>query len=177
MSEQAFLTFRIDGRDIDTYVHDADGLAPRVQAFMHRTSPEVARAYARTLRPVDPASRPSESEQMALMRWADISVAGNSLEDWYCLLRLAQGDPDGILQSGVALTSSPAVRPFARWRFVLDLDAPGLEVWHRGPWLGGPVGEFQRIVALSWTSAPGADLETICEAAMMIAMADEEVGR
>lgn len=170
MSDQAILSFRIGGREIDTYVHEADGLGPRVQAWMMRVPPLTAKAWARGLRVVEPDSRPTEMDQMVLMGYADIGVSDGSLEEWYCLLRGCQGDPDAILRAGVALRCDPAVRPFACWRILLDLDDPALEIWSRPPWDGTRVAPFERAGRFSWSCAPGVDLSALAEAVYLLRM-------
>jgi len=168
MTGQAILSFRIDGREVDTYVHDGDGLGTRIQRWMLHVSPFTAKAWARGLRVVEPDSHPSEYDQHALMGWADVYVSSESLTDWYCLLCRTQGDPDAILRAGVVVQCEPETRPFVRWRFLLDLDAPALEVWHRPPWVFGTVPDFERVASLHWSCAATANLDALAEAVLLL---------
>lgn len=179
MSEQAILSFRMGRRTVDTYVHDATGMPERLQDWMAKVRPETARAWGRALRSVDPDSIPTENDQVALMRWADIGVSSEALTDWYCLLRRTQGDADAILRAGVTVRCDPLTRPFARWQWVLDLGiVPGLEVWGRAPWSGiGLPCAFRRYVRLDWADVPEVAMGRLTQAVELLERAGREKAR
>ena len=174
MNDQALLSFRVEGREFDTYVHDADGLTTRLQGWMRHVAPMTAKAWARRIRVVEPDSHPDEYDQHALMGWADVYVSSESLTDWYCLLRRTQGDPDAILRAGVVVQCPPETRPFAQWRYLLDLDQPALEVWSRRAWIHGPAPAFELAGRYCWECAGTADLASLAEAVNLIRLAESE---
>ena len=81
------------------------------------------------LRMVSPDMDPTAEDRERLSRYADPDV--NRGEGWYSLLRHTQGDPEAILEAGVAedVASFPLDSLFCEWTYVVDLDNENFEVY------------------------------------------------
>lgn len=94
------------------------------------------RRRASAMRLVTERSTPTE-EDIALCVAAgtvDLGVGDQCTNDWYCLLRGAQGDLLKLLEVGIMLDSSNFINDslFCEWGYVLNLDAEVLEVYEGG---------------------------------------------
>lgn len=89
--------FRIMNEDKVTYNHyDSypEGLGVDVIEFIKDTEDKEIIHLAKTIKLVDPESEATLAQIEKCKEWADTSVAGGELKDWYVLLRKAQGDFD-----------------------------------------------------------------------------------
>ena len=128
--------FRIDGADKVTYNHfDSypDGLGDNLVSWLRKKGGRFGKltAEARSLRVIDRKARPTEEEKVRLRPFADLGVSGQSLDDWYCLLRETQGYPDRTLDAGVMIDSHEFLRDslFCEWAYIVNLDDGLFEVY------------------------------------------------
>lgn len=90
-------------------------------------------AKARALRVVGENEKPTpeDVEKCKAAGTVDLGVSHQSLDDWYCLLRNAQGDLAKTLEVGIMEDGSafPSDSLFCEWGYVFDLDNGKLEVY------------------------------------------------
>lgn len=130
MSASAFFGFFVDSEFKVAYNH-ADGYPEVlgenvVQSLVNRArGPNwlaVLKARVQLLRAVG-STPPTTDDIIRCAPYTDIKVASKSTEDWYCLLRLAQGSIcglDGILATGMYLEVEPS--EFMDYGYIVDLD-------------------------------------------------------
>lgn len=94
---------------------------------------ESFKADARSLELIDEDVKPTEAQKQKARDAGvvDLSVSEQSEDDWYCLLRNAQGDPAKLLQVGMMSDGSSFALDslFCEWAYVIDLDAERFEVY------------------------------------------------
>jgi hypothetical protein len=78
---------------------------------------------------------PTETEQRALAKYADLGVSERSLSDWYCLLRTTQGDPALTLEAGYVYGDVGG----ATYTYTVDFDA---KVFTAADWSGVVFGSW-----------------------------------
>ena len=82
---------------------------------------------------VKETSRPSK-KQIKICRNAglsDLTVSDKEITDWYCLMRLAQGDLTQNVQSGLMIDSREFLYDslFCEWAYIINIDNSLLEVY------------------------------------------------
>jgi hypothetical protein len=118
------VVYVIDGERKEQYVHndsDPEGLGVDVLKWLRKSweDPAVYEA-ARRLKPINiDHPDPTEAEQHALSKYADLGVSERSLSDWYCLLRTTQGDPARTLEAGYVYGNVGG----ATYTYTVDFDA------------------------------------------------------
>lgn len=133
MSTRGTLAVRIDGVTKGSYNHSDSyptWLGNRVLEYLAALKAEEggmdkARTQARLLREV-PKRKPTPAEIKRLAPYTDLGVSEGSTQDWYCLLRLAQGDLALVLESGYYYPMGVGEE---EWSYVIDFDAEALEVF------------------------------------------------
>lgn len=85
---------------------------------------------------VKETSRPSK-KQIKICRNAglsDLTVSDKEITDWYCLMRLAQGDLTQNVQSGLMIDSREFLYDslFCEWAYIINIDNSLLEVYKGG---------------------------------------------
>lgn len=80
---------------------------------------------------VDKDVQPTEEQKKLLAQYTNTGVGGQSTEDWYCLLRNTQGNPEHILTARFfePYDSYMLDSLFCEWAYVLNLDTEELEVY------------------------------------------------
>jgi hypothetical protein len=103
---------------LSPFVNDASGL-------------DYLRAKAAALKMVQENSKPTKAQQKELSGIAHLGVGSQSLDDWYCLLRQAQGDLLLTLEIGYGVDSSEFVKDslFCEWAYIVNLDERTFEVY------------------------------------------------
>lgn len=83
------------------------------------------------LEAVDEEVPPTEDQQLALLKYFDPRVSTQSSNDWYSLLRHAQGNPAETLKAGFFVDYNDFAYDslFCEWGYVVDLDRRVLEVY------------------------------------------------
>jgi hypothetical protein len=118
------VVYVIDGERKEQYVHndsDPEGLGVDVLKWLRKAweDPAVYEA-ARRLKPIVlNHPDPTEAEQQALAKYADLGVSEKSLSDWYCLLRTTQGDSALTLEAGYVYGDVGG----ATYTYTVDFDA------------------------------------------------------
>lgn len=86
---------------------------------------DEARKQAKMLKKV-PRRKPTDQEIERLAPYTDLHVSECSTQDWYCLLRLTQGNLKLILESGFYY---PAEVGDEEWSYVVDFDTDTLAIY------------------------------------------------
>lgn len=127
--------FRQASKDVVTYNHFdsyADGLGRSVLRYIAQTPLPTMKEVASRIILVNEESKPTPELIQDYEKYSDIGVADHSLEDWYCLLRKAQGDlfPYNrdlrhMIDSHTFLYDSL----FCEWAYIINLDREVLETY------------------------------------------------
>src|SRR5690242_2033153 len=138
MSTRGAFGFRINGVDKIAYNHSdsypeglGDAVVSCITAWLQQMSPYDLRKLVSELRVVPRNSRPTEQDKEALAAYYDGGVGEQSKDDWYCLLRHTQGDPDAILDAGVLVDSSAFLTDatMCEYAYIVNLDDNTFEVY------------------------------------------------
>lgn len=134
MGTRGAIGFIVDGKEKVTYNHyDSypSSLGLEVLEFIAKTKIEEIREGARKIEIVDEGSKPSAEQKARLKEFTDLGVAGQSDDDWYCLLRQAQGNLGAHLKCGVMTDSHQFLSDslFCEWAYLINLDTGKLEVY------------------------------------------------
>ncbi|MEU2258447.1 hypothetical protein ABZ540_35370 [Nocardia xishanensis] len=139
MGTRGFISFVAGGQEKTTYNHSdsyPNGLGLEVLGWLRTavTSLDVLTAKITNLLVVDPDSTPTPAQIDRLRQYADLAVSQGSLDDWYCLLRNTQGDPEAILDAGVIedASSFPLDSLWAEYGYLIDTDTSVFETYVGG---------------------------------------------
>jgi len=115
---------------------------------------ELLRKLAQDCRVVSDAKKPTKEDIEHLAPLTNLSVSEETVEDWYCLTRGAQGDIGALLGYGYMLDSHtfPLDSLFCEWAYIVDLDREVFEAYEgfqkeipkAGRWAGRPTPEEDR---------------------------------
>jgi hypothetical protein len=138
MSTRGAFGFRIDGVDKIAYNHSdsypeglGDTVVSCITVWLQQMGAEDLRAQVRALRVVDHNSKPSEQDKEELAAYYDRNVGNKSKDDWYCLLRHTQGDPEAILDAGVLVDAAAFLKDSSscEYAYIVNLDELTFEVY------------------------------------------------
>jgi len=135
MGTRGCFGFRIEGQDKLTYNHfDSypDWLGRNMIEFIRSTTDEEMKQIAQDIILIDERSTPTTEQITECEKWTDLKVSRQSTQDWYCLLREAQGHPDAWKQGLHYMIDSQEFMGdslFCEWAFVICLDEEVLEVY------------------------------------------------
>jgi hypothetical protein len=137
MGTRGVIGFVVDGQEKLTYNHfDSypSGVGYEVLNWLRTLSGSKLdevwdKAKALTL--VNADDKPTPGQIEALKTYADQGVSTNQLDDWYVLLRQAQGSLGAFLDAGYAPDSHefPLDSLFCEWAYVIDFDQIVFEVY------------------------------------------------
>lgn len=103
MGTNGTVVYVVEGESKAQYVHNdsyPESLGVTLLKWLRKHGTGAATYVAvEALRTV-PDREPTPAEVGRLGKYADTGVSTGSFEDWYCLLRRCQGDPDATLASG-----------------------------------------------------------------------------
>jgi hypothetical protein len=138
MGTRGAFGFRIDGLDKVTYNHfDSypDGLGSDLIDDIIGSSIEQMKKVARAIVLIDSDEPPTAEQIAANEKWANLEVSKQKLEDWYCLLREAQGSLAPWLDEelGVMIDSHGFLLDslFCEYAYIVNLDDETFE-FYRG---------------------------------------------
>jgi hypothetical protein len=123
MGTRGFIGFVIDGTEKIAYNHwDSypSGLGLDVLKWLRDTDQSTLHDRVLALRVVDENAPPTAEDVQQLAPWTNLNVSNQSTEDWYCLLRDTQGDPEAMLKAGVLLDGSTYAG--IEYSYFVDLD-------------------------------------------------------
>lgn len=130
---------RIDGQDKLAYNHYdsypgglGQALVGQLRAMLEsgRTLEDLKIA-AREMRAIDTDVPPTEEEKAHFAAKADLGVSGQTLDDWYCLLRNAQGDIQWSLENGAIAEANDFIQDslFCEYGYILNFDTMEFEIY------------------------------------------------
>lgn len=135
MSTRGVYGFRRNGVDKITYNHSdsyPDGLGCDVVDFCRRHSVGEMNKMYDTIVLVKEDSKPTKEQIETCERYTNLGVSTQSPDDWYCLLRGAQGNLDAyanglsyMIDSGDFILDSL----FCEYGYIINLDKNVLEFW------------------------------------------------
>lgn len=127
--------FRKNGADKLTYNHyDSypDWLGTNMVKFCKETSVEEMHEIFDRLILVDRSSAPTKEQIVECIKFYDGSVSARKPEDWYCLLREAQGEPS-VYKNGLRymIDDNDFIEDslFCEYAYIINLDTNCLEFW------------------------------------------------
>jgi len=128
--------FRKDGKDKLTYNHyDSypSWLGKQVVEFARGTSTERMREIFDSIILVDSDTKATPEQQEECKQFIDEHVSTGRADEWYCLLRNAQGDLTAFRDKGLRYMVDDHLfmqnSLFCEWAYVIDLDREVLEVY------------------------------------------------
>lgn len=135
MGTRGLYGFRKNGIDKTTYNHfDSypDWLGEKMVKFCRETSVQEMNDIFDRIIMVEEYSKPTKEQIAECIKYYDDSVSTQSPNDWYCLLRDAQGDldvyKDGLkymMEYGDFIKNSL----FCEYAYIINLDTNCLEFW------------------------------------------------
>lgn len=135
MGTRGLYGFRKNGVDKTTYNHfDSypDCLGNNVVEFCKNTSiAEMNNIFDRIIL-VEEDSKPTEQQIDDCIEYYNGNVSMQNTEDWYCLLREAQGNPN-VYKNGLKymIDNSEFIKDslFCEYAYIINLDTECLEFW------------------------------------------------
>lgn len=146
MSTRGLIGFIVDGQEKFTYNHSdsyPSWLGREVLEFLASGfTLEQIREGARHIRLVDSEKNPTAEDIAHCKKYTNLGVSRESDQDWYCLLRNAQGDFKAYLDVGLMIDGRAFVKDslFCEWAYIINLDTGKLEVYrgfNKNPKAGG----------------------------------------
>jgi len=135
MGTRGLYGFRKNGIDKTTYNHyDSypDYLGAMIVKFCKETSIEEMNEIFDRIVLVDEDSKPTKQQIAECMDYYDSDVSKQTPEDWYCLLREAQGAPDAY-KNGLKymIDNHDFIKNslFCEYAYIIDLDTNILEFY------------------------------------------------
>lgn len=136
MGTRGAFGFRFRDEDKLTYNHFDSyptGLGVEMVAAVRDFDDEQLAGTASRIIIVDESAKPTEADKARYAAVADLGVSEKSLDDWYCLLRDAQGEPAKYIDGTFDHMSNgnDFVRDglFCEWAYVINCDTRHLEVY------------------------------------------------
>ena len=135
MGTRGTLGFRIDNEDkltynqFDSYL---EGMGDAVVKFIHSVKDwDKVKEQVRALRNVSRNGKPTPEDIEACKEYTDLSVSDRSTEDWYCLLRDTQGNPEAILNCGLFEEQNTFIQDslFCEFGYIINLDENTIEFY------------------------------------------------
>ena len=127
--------FHVDGQDKLSYNHFdsyptglGNDVLKALKAWLDR--PDFAEK-ARSIKLIDQDTTPTAADIEACKPYTNLGVSRQSTQDWYCLLREAQGDLDAALKTGILLERNDFIKDslFCEWGYIVNLDDQTLEIY------------------------------------------------
>lgn len=137
MGTRGAIGFRLDGEDKITYNHFDSypgGLGSTILTeICGKKDWNKVKENVRRIVLVTNDTPPTDAEIAANAKWADLGVSEQSFEDWYCLLREAQGTLEPYMTGELPLmfdsTSFVLDSLFCEYAYIINLDDGVLEFY------------------------------------------------
>ena len=136
MGTRGAFGFRINNEDKVTYNHyDSypSELGSDILTALSGETLEHLKEVAEGITLIDENVKPTPEQIELCKPWTDTTVSGQSTDDWYCLLRMAQGDLTVWTKGGLTLMSGSSGflldSLFCEWAYIVNLDTEALEVY------------------------------------------------
>ena len=160
MGTRGAFGFRVDGKDKVMYNHwDSypSGLGQKVVDFIKETTDDELKKIANNIVLVDEDKTPTTAQKKAVRDFektndtvvSDISVSTRTLDDWYCLLRNAQGEFEMYKKGLEYMISAEDFLQdslFCEYAYIINVDSGMLEVYfgfNKDPEAKGRYAEFK----------------------------------
>jgi len=135
MSTRGAYGFRIHQTDKVTYNH-CDSypteLGIAVLTFIRNTPIKKLKIIAEKIALIQKNDIPTHEQKEKYKKYADLSVAEQSLDDWYCLLKKSQGNLGAYKDGLIHMIDSIEFlfdSLFCEWAYIINLDTNNLEVY------------------------------------------------
>lgn len=135
MGTRGIYGIRKDGTDKLTYNHyDSypEGLGKAVVNFIISTPNDQIKKIFDQIELVNESDKPTAEQIKNCAPYTDLHVSNQSINDWYCLLRGAQGDL-GVYKDGLRymIDNHDFIKDslFCEWGYIINLDNQTLEVY------------------------------------------------
>lgn len=135
MGTRGAVGFRANKEDKVTYNHyDSypSGLGSDVLSFIRRHSFEEIKNAAANIQMIDTEIKPTKKQIKECKPWTDLSVSEQSTDDWYCLLRSAQGNLDAYVEGLQYMNDSRSFlfdSLFCEYAYIINVDTKQLEFY------------------------------------------------
>src|SRR6266704_1444799 len=137
MSTRGAIGFRSNRKDYIGYNHSdsyPSWLGVRVLADCRKLAklkPETLSRKIGQLTVIGEGQIPTAAEKKKLARWNDFSVNAGDRDDWYCILRKAQGSMYQTFKCGYIGDATSFLKDslFCEWAYILNADNRTLEVY------------------------------------------------
>jgi hypothetical protein len=136
MGTRGTLGFRKNGVDKLMYNHfDSypSGLGAKVIEFLKNTSIEEMSAIFDKIEMIDGDVKPTAQQIEECKKWTNLTVSEKSADDWYCLLRDAQGELSAFKEGlRYMLEANDFIKDslFCEYGYIINLDDNVLEFWY-----------------------------------------------
>jgi hypothetical protein len=138
MGTRGFYGFVVKGEEKIGYTHwggHPEGVGIDLLTWASGVSPEEwdeIKELAAAVRPVTNEIAPTDEDIEKCKPWTDLGVSERSTSDWYCLLRHAQGDVAGMLETGYVMDNHefPLDSLMCEGGALVDLDTMRFEYYH-----------------------------------------------
>jgi hypothetical protein len=137
MGTRGVFGFHKDGVDKITYNHYDSyptGLGEEVKKFVTKHDADKLNEIFNGLIMIDSDNdvKPTPEQIEECMKYTDLSVSNQSVDDWYCLLRDAQGNPEAYAEGLKYMEEYSTFLKdslFCEWGYVINLTTNRLEIY------------------------------------------------
>jgi hypothetical protein len=138
MGTRGAIGFVIGGKTLATYNHYdsypselGNNTLAALRTLLDTYTLDDLRTLVRGIRLVDESAKPTAEDIAALAPYTDLRVSNQSTEDWYCLMRGAQGDITAYLNAGVMIDSAEFLTDslFCEYAYLINLDTQQFECY------------------------------------------------
>lgn len=135
MGTRGVYGFHKNGVDKITYNHFDSyptGLGEGVKKFISNHTIDDFNNIFKKLKMVKSNTKPTKKQIEDCKKYANVNVSNGTVEDWYCLLREAQGNLEALAEDLVYMIDDASFLTeslFCEWGYVINLDTNMLEIY------------------------------------------------